>query len=98
MDGDPRPDQRRNNRTDVRARVENSRRQRPLFLWEPFRHRLDARRENSRFAEPEGRPGNHKAGKRIRYAMSPGGEAPQNPGTPITSASPQPPPPPPLTH
>src|SRR5229473_3961431 len=86
MKGDPGYDQRGINCTDVRTCVENSRRQRTLFLWKPFRNALDARREHSGFAEPEGRPGNHKAGKRICDCMSHGGEAPENHGNGITYA------------
>src|SRR5260370_23360348 len=84
MDSDPGHNQRRDNCADVRAGVENSRRQCTLFLWEPFRNALDARRENSRFAEPQGRAGNHKATQRICHCMSHGGKAPENHGDGVT--------------
>src|SRR5437016_2360362 len=51
MHRNPRHDQRGNDRANVRARVENPRRQRPFFLWKPFRDALDTRGENTGFAE-----------------------------------------------
>src|SRR5260370_4243820 len=84
MDSDPGHNERRDMWPDVRVGVENTRRQCTLFIWEPFRNALDARRENSRFAEPEGRPGNRKTGKRIRDRMAHGGKAPENHGDGVT--------------
>src|SRR5205809_4740229 len=64
--GDPRNDDRSNNGTHVRARVEDACSQRALTLWEPVGHSLDCRWEvasftqaekEARYAEPNSRTG-----------------------------------------
>src|SRR5262249_2337173 len=43
----------RQDRPDIRARIEYAGRKGALFLWEPFRYGLDARREYGRFPKAE---------------------------------------------
>lgn len=56
MQRDPRHHQRRDQRADVRARVEDARGQRALFAGKPFRHGLDGSGKTPCLAQPKRKP------------------------------------------
>src|SRR5439155_21306521 len=72
--GDERHDRRCEDGADVRAGVENPRRQRALTAREPFGDGLDRRREVTRFAETERESCGEESGHRRRVLQPDDGE------------------------
>ena len=84
---DPRHDQRRHERADVGAGIEDARGERALLLRKPLRDRLDRRREVARLAEAEQPAHQHEAGDRRRVARGRRTTGPARP--PDRSAAPR---------
>ena len=76
-EGDEGNDRGRDHRADVGPGVEDAGGERPLFLREPLRHRLDGGREVGGLAEAQGEAGDPEAQGRARRGVEHGGDAPE---------------------
>src|SRR6266852_1626917 len=79
-------DEWRNDCPDTGASVEDSGGQGALFLGEPFGDAFDASREDSGFAESQGKAGCDKTGKRKSQRMDHRSQAPKDHGDRVTNA------------